>query len=148
MYWDLEQTGGFNFEKCERNNFLTSKKGVSLKTTKTGTTIVGLVYSEGVVIGADTRATSGNIVADPDCMKIHHLAPNIYCCGAGTAADCEFVTQMIQSELEMHRLTTGSESRISHCEARLSNHLFKYQGHIGAALILGGVDIQGPQLVI
>lgn len=147
MYWDQEQKTGFNFDKVDRNNFLIEKKGLKLTTTKTGTTIVGVVYNEGVVIGADTRATSGSIVADPDCMKIHYLAPNIYCCGAGTAADCEFVTQMIESELELHRLTTGTESRISHAEARLTHHLFRYQGHVGAALILGGVDVTGPHLL-
>ena len=43
-------------------------------------------------MGADTRATSGATVADPNCMKIHNLAPNIYCSGAGTAADCDHVT--------------------------------------------------------
>ena len=62
------------------------------KVTKTGTTIVGLVYKDGLVIGADTRATAGSMVADKNCMKIHYLAPNIYCCGAGTAADCDHVT--------------------------------------------------------
>ena len=29
---------------------------------------------------------------------------------------------------------------------RLSDHLFQYQGHVGAYLILGGVDASGPQL--
>ena len=33
--------------------------------------------------GADTRATAGPIVADKNCEKIHYIAPNIYCCGAG-----------------------------------------------------------------
>lgn len=28
----------------------------------------------------------------------------------------------------------------------LKQHLFRHQGHIGAALIIGGVDIDGPQL--
>lgn len=55
--------------------------------TKTGTTIVGLVYKDGVVLGADTRATAGTIVAEKACSKIHYLAPNMYACGAGTAAD-------------------------------------------------------------
>nr|GLL27277.1 sucrose nonfermenting 4-like protein isoform X2 [Ipomoea trifida] len=39
-----------------------------------------------------TRATEGPIVADKNCMIIHYMAPNIYCCGAGTAADTEAVT--------------------------------------------------------
>jgi hypothetical protein len=31
-------------------------------------------------------------VSDKKCVKIHHLAPNIYCCGAGTAADADHMT--------------------------------------------------------
>lgn len=47
---------------------------------------------DGVVLGADTRSTAGTTVADKNCEKIHYIAPNIYCCGAGTAADTENVT--------------------------------------------------------
>ena len=47
---------------------------------------------DGVVLGADTRSTSDTTVADKNCEKIHYIAPNIYCCGAGTAADTESVT--------------------------------------------------------
>lgn len=47
---------------------------------------------DGVILGADTRSTAGYTVADKNCEKIHYIAPNIYCCGAGTAADTEAVT--------------------------------------------------------
>ena len=57
------------------------------KMIKTGTTIVGLVFDKGIIIGADTRSTSGGIVANKNAAKIHYIAPNIYCAGAGTAAD-------------------------------------------------------------
>ncbi len=147
MYWDIKENGGFNFENVERNKAL-EQKGLNVKTKKTGTTIVGCIYNEGVILGADTRATEGSIVADPDCEKIHYLAPNIYCCGAGTAADTQFVTDMVASELELHRLNTKRESRVRQVESRLTSHLFKYQGHIGAALIVGGVDVNGPSLVM
>ena len=50
------------------------------------------VAQDGVVLGADTRSTAGSTVADKNCEKIHYIAPNIYCCGAGTAADTEAVT--------------------------------------------------------
>ena len=53
-------------------------------------------------MGADTRATGGTEVADKNCEKIHYLADNIYCCGAGTAADTEKTTEMIASQLELH----------------------------------------------
>lgn len=32
---------------------------------------------DGVVLGADTRATSSEVVADKMCSKIHYIAPNI-----------------------------------------------------------------------
>ena len=51
-----------------------------------------MTAQDGVILGADTRSTSGNTVADKNCEKIHYIAPNIYCCGAGTAADTENVT--------------------------------------------------------
>ena len=44
------------------------------------------------MLAADTRAPGGSIVGDKNCEKIHNLAPNIFCCGAGTAADCDHVT--------------------------------------------------------
>ncbi|KAK9847230.1 hypothetical protein WJX84_003108 [Apatococcus fuscideae] len=139
-------TAGFQFDLCKRNQLLESKgvKGVSV--TKTGTTIAGLVFKDGVVLGADTRSTSGSTVADKNCEKIHFIAPNIYCCGAGTAADTENVTGMISSSLDLHRYATGRESRVVTAMTMLKSHLFRYQGHVSAALVLGGVDFRGPHL--
>jgi 20S proteasome alpha/beta subunit len=55
---------GFDFSNHNRNLALHAQ-GVPLpKATSTGTTIVGCIYDGGVVIAADTRATSGPIVAD------------------------------------------------------------------------------------
>ena len=39
-------------------------------TTSTGTTIVGCLFNDGIVLGADTRATEGPIVADKNCEKV------------------------------------------------------------------------------
>ncbi|CAD6341158.1 unnamed protein product [Miscanthus lutarioriparius] len=143
---DLPAKGGFNFDLCRRNNML-EKNGLKLPGfLKTGTTIVGLVFQDGVVLGADTRATEGPIVADKNCEKIHFMAPNIYCCGAGTAADTEAVTDMVSSQLQLHRYATGRESRVITALTLLKSHLFRYQGHVSAALVLGGVDCTGPHL--
>ena len=52
------------------NTFL-QEKGLPLpKATSTGTTIVGCLFKDGVVLGADTRATGGEIVADKNCEKV------------------------------------------------------------------------------
>lgn len=138
--------GGFDFGLCARNAALAEKRGAGPKTRKTGTTIVGAVWAGGIVLGADTRATEGPIVADKNCEKIHYLAPNIYCCGAGTAADTEAVTAMTSSRLAIHRLNSRRESRVVTALTMLKQHLFRHQGHIGAALVLGGVDCTGPHL--
>ena len=132
------------------------------------------------MLGADTRSTAGSVVADKNCEKIHYIAPNIYCCGAGTAADTENVTGthwhmsyagcestlspgMISSALELHRYATGRQTRVVTAMTLLKSHLFRYtqtpqrvdlrhhrryryQGHVSAALVLGGVDVTGPHL--
>jgi 20S proteasome alpha/beta subunit len=72
-----------------RNAFLEAKGYKAPKTKKTGTTIAGVMFKDGIILGADTRATEGPIVCDKNCEKIHYIAPNIYCCGAGTSADTE-----------------------------------------------------------
>ena len=105
-----------------------------------------MYQQDGVVLGADTRSTAGTTVADKNCEKIHFIAPNIYCCGAGTAADTENVTGMVSSQLELHRYATGRQSRIITALTLLKTHLFQYQGHVSAALVLGGVDFKGPHL--
>ncbi|KAL5012259.1 hypothetical protein ScPMuIL_010810 [Solemya velum] len=140
------QIGGFNFENCRRNVVL-KEKGLKEPTAyKTGTTIVGLIYKDGVVLAADTRATEDTVVADKNCEKIHYISSNIYCCGAGTAADTEMTTQMISSQLELHRLNTDRKPRVCTANRLLKQMLFRYHGYISAALVLGGVDSTGPHL--
>ncbi|KAL6569160.1 Proteasome subunit beta type-7-A [Orobanche hederae] len=165
--------GGFSFDLCKRNEMLVQKGLKQQSFLKTGTTIVGLIFQfieefgafgwnymhficsaldladlaiDGVILGADTRATEGPIVADKNCEKIHYMAPNIYCCGAGTAADTEAVTDMVSSQLKLHRYHTDRESRVVTALSHLKSHLFSYQGYVSAALVLGGVDVTGPHL--
>lgn len=47
------------------------------KTTKTGTTICGVTFQGGVVVGADSRSTAGGLVIDKKCEKIHYIQDNI-----------------------------------------------------------------------
>ncbi|XP_022643569.1 proteasome subunit beta type-7-like [Varroa jacobsoni] len=137
---------GFSFENCKRNEFLAAKGTSIPKAMKTGTTIVGVVYKDGVILGSDTRATSGNIVATKNCKKLHYMHKKIYCAGAGTAADCSMVNKMISSQLALHALNTGREPRVCTLVRILKQYLFRYQGHVGCALIIGGVDSTGPHL--
>ena len=53
---------------------------------------------------------------------------------------------MISSKLQLLRLATGAASRVVTAMTMLKRYLFRYQGHVSAALVLGGVDITGPHL--
>ncbi|GJJ15515.1 Proteasome subunit beta type-7 [Clathrus columnatus] len=139
---NIYKKSGFDFSNQIRNNFLAAKGVPVPKATSTGTTIVGCLFKDGIVLGADTRATAGEIIADKNCEKV----VNPSCCGAGTAADTEFTTALISSNLELHSLSTGRKPRVVTAMTMLKQMLFQYQGHIGAALVLGGVDVTGPHL--
>ena len=66
---------GLDFSNHNRNVALHAR-GVPLpRATSTGTTIVGCIFDGGVVIAADTRATSGPIVAD----KVMHEGRTSLC---------------------------------------------------------------------
>jgi 20S proteasome subunit beta 2 len=150
QYLTEQESSGFSFELYNRNAHIMKQlggKAVALpKAWKTGTTIVGIIYKDGVVLGADTRATGGTEVVDKNCEKIHYLAPNIWCCGAGTAADTEKTTELIASNLELLRLSTGTPSRVVTSLTLTKRMLYKYQGHVSAALIIGGCDVHGAHL--
>lgn len=55
-------------------------------------------------------------------------------------------TNMISSQLELLRLNTGREVRVATANTLLKRMLFRYQGHVSAALVLGGVDAAGPHI--
>ena len=100
------------------------------------------------MLAADTRATGGAIVVEKNCEKIHYIAPNIYACGAGTAADTQFVNLFMSSNLELMRLNTGRQTRVSAYVTATSKLLYRYQGNLGAYLIAGGYDALGGHMVM
>lgn len=141
-----EENGGYSFKNYRRNKLLEEKGIVFPKYRKTGTTICGIICGDTVILGADTRATEGPIVADKNCSKLHYISKNIYCAGAGVSADLGHTTLWLQHNVELHRLNTNSEPRVTMCVSRLTQELFKYKGAKVCAIVLGGVDVTGPQL--
>ena len=50
------------------------------------------------------------------------------------------------SNLELHSLSTGRKPRVVTVMTMLKQHLFRYQGYIGAYLVVAGVDPTGAHL--
>lgn len=55
-------------------------------------------------------------------------------------------TKMVSSQLELHRLNTHRTVPVVCASTLLKQYLFRYQGHVSAALVLGGVDNDGPHI--
>lgn len=143
----LDQSqGGFVFDNCRRNELLLSNGVLPGKVHKTGTTIAAVTYKDGVVIAADSRCTAGNIIFDDNVLKIHRLSDNIYALGAGTSADCDFQTRLLESQLELLKLNQDRQVRVATAVRKIQQHLFRYQGYIGAYLIIVGVDVTGSHI--
>lgn len=53
----------------------------------TGTSIMAVVYDGGVLVGADSRTTSGTYIADRVQDKVDYLHERIFCLRSGSAAD-------------------------------------------------------------
>jgi 20S proteasome subunit beta 2 len=125
--------------------------------TKTGTTIVGLRCAEGVVLGADTRSTGGPLVMDKDKLKIHTIASRIFCCAAGTSADCDQISRRARHQLALLRLERelcGEDFSFDPIKAALISISTALESSAGgrrkpsSVMILGGVDDDGPALYI
>jgi len=148
------KTVDVEFEPCEAFDFGNVARNIALVecgmkaplARSTGTTIVGCTYKDGVVMGADSRATAGNIIADKQCEKVHKLTESIYACGAGTAADLDQVTKMLSANLRLIELNTGKKAQVITAVRQAKQHLYRYMGYIGAYLLIGGVDSTGPHI--
>jgi 20S proteasome alpha/beta subunit len=55
----------------------------------TGTTIMAIPFEGGVVLGADSRVSTGTYIANRVSDKIAQLSDHIFCCRSGSAADTQ-----------------------------------------------------------
>ena len=104
---------------------------------------MGLIYKDGVIIAADQRATTESLIVDKGCLKIHYIAPNIYCCGAGTAAE-----QHTQEEADRQQSTELVTLQIYNETQKTWD---TYQGTLDGECGLHGdwkYEIMGKELVL
>ena len=84
-----------------------------------GTTLIGIKYSEGVVLAADTLTSRGIFSADRGALKINELSPSVANFGSikvmrcGNAAHSQRVTKMVKNYLTMHTMELNDQSKIS-----------------------------------
>ena len=65
----------------------------------TGTTIMAIPFENGVIMGADSRTSTGTYVADRVSNKIVQLHDSIWACRSGSAADTQALTDYVRHYL-------------------------------------------------
>ena len=74
---------------------------------KTGTTTVGILCKDGVVLAADKRATAGTMIVDKKADKVHILNDDFAVTWAGTVSDAQLVTKLFKAELKLKDIRTN-----------------------------------------
>ena len=74
--------------------------GLKKGEVSTGTTIMAIPFKDGVVLGADSRVSTGSYVANRVSDKIVQLSEHIFACRSGSAADTQALTDYVRFYLQ------------------------------------------------
>jgi len=112
-----------------------------------GTTTVGIVCKDGVVLATDTRATAGHMVASKVARKIYKIIDNIAFTTAGGVADTQRLVDIMRAEAGYYLLSEGAPMKVGACARLLANimNAYSFIPYI-ANILVGGVDSTGPHL--
>ncbi len=112
-----------------------------------GTTTVGLVCSDGVVLATDTRVTAGGFIAHKKGKKLLQVDENIAVTISGGVADAQNVVDSLKYYARSYRIEKGVPLPVKSAARILSNILFssRYYPFI-ASIIVGGYDNEGGSI--
>jgi proteasome beta subunit len=118
---------------------------------KTGTTTVGIICTDGVVLAADKRATAGFFVADKKAEKVYKINENMAITTAGGVSDIQLMVKLMKAELKLKLLKTKREPNVKESANLLAGLVYsnirKYSTIPGMThFILGGKDKFGFHL--
>jgi len=113
----------------------------------TGTTTVGLVFKDGVIMASESKSTLGWLVSSKTSKKIYQVDDRIAVTTAGGAGDTQTLVRILKAEISLYKLTRNTEFTVKAASSLLSNILSnnRYYPYM-AMLIVGGVDKDGPHI--
>ena len=113
----------------------------------TGTTIMALEFDGGVVIGADSRTTSGAYIANRVTDKLTPITDHIYVCRSGSAADTQAIADVVAYHLDFYQMETGEPALVPIAANLFRDMCYNYRDSITAGIICAGWDRRyGPQV--
>ncbi len=91
---------------------------------KTGTTTVGIVCKDGIVIAADKRATAGNLIVDKRAEKVHLISKDVAVTIAGSVSDAQLLIKLIRAELKLKEVKTNKKATMKESANLLGGLLY------------------------
>lgn len=120
-------------------------------TIKTGTTTLGIVCKDGVVIAADRRATAGHFISHKKTEKVFAIADNLVITIAGLVSDAQLLSKLIKAELKLKKIRSKKLSSVKEAANLLAGLSYEnirkmsmVPGIVG--FLLAGYDHQGHHL--
>ncbi|MHC1586228.1 MAG: archaeal proteasome endopeptidase complex subunit beta [Candidatus Hecatellaceae archaeon] len=112
-----------------------------------GTTTVGVVCRDGVVLATDTRVTMGYFIAHKRGKKVHKIDEHLAMTMAGVVADAQVVLETLRANARLYRLTNRRPMPVA-TAARLAANILFYNRLLPLILqaIIAGVDSDGPHI--
>lgn len=122
-------------------NMETSLTQNAMEKLKTGTTTVGLVCKDGIVLASDRRATMGYLIASKDIDKVYAIDEHLGLTLAGGVGDAQMLVRWMQAEARLYKLKHGRPIGIEAAATLLANILAQYKYFpFFVQLLLGGYD--------
>jgi proteasome beta subunit len=118
---------------------------------KTGTTTVGIVCKDGIILAADKRATAGTMIVDKRADKVHILNDDFAVTWAGTVSDAQLVTKLVKAELKLKEVRTNKQPTAKEAANLLGGLVYSNIRRMSMIpgvthFLLGGKDSSGVHL--
>ncbi|MEK6852357.1 MAG: proteasome subunit beta [Nanoarchaeota archaeon] len=115
---------------------------------KSGTTTIGIICKEGVVLAADRRATAEHFIAHKKMDKIQPVTERIAVTTAGLVSDIQLIVKLTKAELKLKTIRTKVQPTVREAANLFATILYhnirRFSPIMGiAAFIIGGVDDRG-----
>jgi proteasome beta subunit len=112
-----------------------------------GTTTVGMICRDGIILGTEKRATMGNFIASKRAKKIYQIADRIALTTAGSVGDAQFLYRLIKVETNLYEIRKERKPSVKSVATLVSNILnqTRYFPYF-VQLLIGGVDERGPSV--
>ena len=114
------------------------------KDLKKGTTTIGLVCNEGIVMGTEMRATMGNLIGHKTTQKLFKISDNMALTVAGLVGDAQMLARWLSAEVKLYELKTGTSMSLRASSTLMANIMNgrRYMP-FWVQLLLGGIDSEG-----